>query len=184
MKKVDNGYCENYYLTEDGKIYNSNTNKFREADKSKRFALKTKDGKVKKVSLKVLYKMVYGKNYCIDEIADLSEEKWREIENTDGMYFVSNKGRIKSYKGYKTIIMKSNKNKNGYHRLEIVQGGERVMKFVHRLVALSFLPRPDSMDMELHHKDYNKENNSSNNLEWLTMMEHKRKHRERGKMNA
>ena len=184
MIKIENGYKECYYLTEDGMVYNSDTNKYREADKEKRFSLQTIDGKCKKISLKVLYRMVYGKNYCNDEIGDLRGEKWIEIENTDGMYYVSNKGRIKSLKGYNAIVLKANKTKSGYCRLEIVQNGERVAKFVHRLVAVAFLPIPDSIDMELHHKDCNKENNASDNLEWLTMAEHKKKHKERGKSNA
>lgn len=184
MKKIENGYCEYYYLTEDGKIYNSQTKEYKYPDKQRRFALKTLSGTRKKVALKVLYYMVYNKPYCIDEISDLKGEEWKEIDNTNGLYYVSNMGRIKSYNGYKAIVMKANKTKYGYYRLDIVQDGERVSKFVHRLVAIAFLPNPSSIDMELHHKDFNKENNCSDNLEWLTISEHKKKHKERSKKNA
>ena len=184
MRKIENGYCEYYYLTEDGKLYNAQTNEYKDADNNNRFSIKTISGDRKKISLKVLYSKVYNKPYCKDDISDLKGEEWREIDNTKGIYYVSNKGRIKSYNGYKAIVMKQNKTKNGYYRLDIVQDGERVSKLVHRLVGASFLPIPDNIDMELHHKDFNKENNSYDNLEWLTMAEHKKKHRERSKENA
>lgn len=177
MKKVENGYCDYYYLTEDGRLYNSLTDRYKQADQSKRFMLKTLQGERKKVSLKVLYNMVYGKTYCIDDIRDLEGEEWREVQNTQGMYYVSNKGRIKSYTGYKAILMKQRKTSSGYYRVDIVVDGNRVSKLVHRLVGALFLRMPSSMDMELHHIDFNKENNCSNNLEWLTIVEHKKKHR-------
>lgn len=184
MQKVNNGYCEYYYLTEDGRLYNEVTKEYKEADKENRFTLKTLDGVRKKVSLKVLYYKVYGKTYCKDDIRLIEGEKWKEIENTNGMYFVSNMGRIKSYKGYNAIIMKPTRTKDGYYRLDITQDGERVSKFVHRLVAFSFLPIPSKMDMQLHHKDYDKSNNKSDNLEWLTIAEHRKKHKERIKGNV
>lgn len=184
MRKLNNGYCDYYYLTEDGKIYNENTGEYKEPNKDNRFVLMQLDGKRKKTALRVLYKLVYDKPYCKDDICDLEEEKWKEVENTNGLYFVSNKGRIKSYNGYNAIILKATKTRNGYHRIDIVQDGERVSKYVHRLVAIAFLPLPSKVDMELHHKDYNKDNNCSNNLEWLTIAEHKKKHRERIKENA
>ena len=173
MRKLNNGFCEYYYLTEDGKLFNSQTNELKEVDKDRRFSLKMIDGSRKKVSLKTLYRMVYDKPYCNDNICDLKGELWKVIENTDGVYFVSNKGRIKSYSGYDAIILKPHKTKSGYDRLDIVQNGARVSKLIHRLVGASFLPMPESIDMELHHIDFDKNNHCSDNLEWLTKSKHK-----------
>ena len=184
VRKINNGYCDYYYLTEDGRIYNAQTNEYKDADKNNRFTLKKINGKRHKISLKVLYGKIYNRPYCKDDISDLEDEEWREIDNTKGIYYVSNKGRIKSYNGYKAIIMKQNKTNSGYYRLDIMQDGERVSKLVHRLVGASFLPIPDKLDMELHHKDFNKENNYSENLEWLTIAEHKKKHRLRSMSDA
>ena len=184
MQKIKNGYCEYYYLTKDGRVYNEVTNEYKDANKDNRFTLKKEDGTTKKISLKVLYSLVYNRPYCIDDIKDIEGEEWKEIENTNAMYYVSNMGRIKSYKGYRAIILKPTKTKSGYYRVDIIQDGERVSKFVHRLVAVSFLPIPQKMDVEIHHLDYQKENNFYKNLEWLTKAEHRKKHRERIKENA
>ena len=45
-------------------------------------------------------------------------------------------------------------------------------KLIHRLVAAAFLPLPDNIDYQLHHKDFNSLNNSADNLEWLSVSEH------------
>lgn len=50
--------------------------------------------------------MVYNKEFCIDNIENLKDEEWKPIIETDGLYFVSNKGRIKSYHDYKAKILK------------------------------------------------------------------------------
>lgn len=184
MQQINNGYCKFYYLTEDGRVYNAETKQYKEADKEHRFVLKREDGTRKKIALKPLYKMVYNKPYCKDNIRGLEGEKWKEIHNTQGLYYVSNMGRIKSYNGYEAIILKPTVTKSGYHRLDIIQDGMRVSKLVHRLVAASFLPIPNNIDMELHHRDCNKWNNKSENLEWLSIAEHKKKHSERSKENA
>lgn len=184
MQKIKNGYCEYYYLTKDGRVYNEVTDEYKEPNKENRLLIKKEDGTTKKISLKVLYKLVYNKPYCIDDIEDIEGEEWKEIDNTDGMYFVSNMGRIKSYKGYHAIILKPTKTKKGYCRVDIIQDGERVSKFIHRLVANSFLPAPEKIDVEIHHKDSQKDNNFYKNLEYLTKAEHRKKHRERIKENA
>jgi hypothetical protein len=45
--------------------------------------------------------------------------------------------------------------------------GKRYTVFVHRLVALAYLPNPTNAPF-VNHKDFNRENNHVNNLEWVT----------------
>ena len=184
MKRIENNFCDYYYLTEDGTLFNSMNSRYKKADKQHKFILNTLDGDKKRITLKSLYLLVYNRPYCEDDIIDLENEVWKVIDNTNGLYYVSNMGRIKSYKGYKAIIMKPYKTKNGYDRVDIIQDGIRVSKLVHRLVAFAFLPIRSNVDMELHHKDFNKENNTLYNLVWLPKEEHIKKHIERKRENA
>jgi hypothetical protein len=177
LKQINNGYAEKYYLTEDGLIYNDETGKYTKPDSSHRFKLQRTDKSYKKIALKPLYKLVYNKQFCIDKITDLDEEQWKEIAHTDQLYYISNKGRVKSLQGYNAIILKATSTKAGYERLDIIEDGQRQSKLVHRLVAAAFLPPPDNIDMQLHHKDGKTNSNAASNLEWLTPAEHREKHK-------
>lgn len=178
MQQVNNGYCNCYYLTEDGRLYDAAAGQYKEPTKDNRFILKTEDNKTKKIALRSLYKLVYGRPYSKDNIENLDDEVWKEIENTNGVYYVSNLGRVKSYAAYKAKLLKPTITAKGYHRLDIIQEGQRATKLVHRLVAAAFLLPPKNIDMQLHHKDFNKNNNAAANLEWLTVQQHMRKHSE------
>lgn len=68
MIKLNNPYQSYYYLLEDGRIYDSKNNEYVEADKEHKFKLFDIDNHKKTVSLKPLYKSVYGKNFCIDTV--------------------------------------------------------------------------------------------------------------------
>lgn len=178
MQQVNNGYCSCYYLTEDGRLYDAAAGRYKEPTKDNRFILKTEDNKTKKIALRSLYKLVYNRPYSKDNIENLDNEVWQEIENTNGVYYVSNLGRVKSYAAYEAKLLKPTITTKGYQRLDIIQEGQRATKFVHRLVAAAFLLPPKSIDMQLHHKDFNKSNNAAANLEWLTVKQHTRKHLE------
>lgn len=86
-------------------------------------------------------------------------------------------GRIKSYKKYEAILIKPSPNTQ-YERLQIIQDGVVVNKFVHRLVAQCFLEQPKDIDDQLHHIDFNSKNNKANNLVWLSPAEHQKIHNE------
>lgn len=170
-----------YYLCEDGTIYNSETEKTIKPDTKHRFYLWTEAGNKKYISQRKLYRQLYNKEYCITDIDNLKDEQWKEVIGTKGKYFVSNKGRIKSYQRYKAAILKPYTNQGGYLRVDIDIEGSRQSILVHRLVAAAFLPLPERIDLQLHHKDFDKKNNAADNLEWLTAAAHGIKHRERNK---
>lgn len=182
MQAINNGYAEYYLLTEDGKVYNSKTNKYLKPSYRFSYKLQTTEGKTKNVSLKDLYKLVYNKVFCIDEIELLENEQFKEITGTEGKYFISNLGRVKSYVGYEAIILTPTLTPKGYLRLQIIQEGQRLNKFIHCLVAAEWLPQPQNLDVEIHHKDFNKLNNNADNLEYLTKVQHTKKHLERRKI--
>lgn len=168
-----------YYLCEDGTIYNSETEKTVKPDKKHRFYLWTEEGNKKYISQRKLYRQLYNKEYCINNIDNLENEQWKEVIGTKGKYFVSNQGRIKSYQRYKAAILKPYTNQGGYLRVDIDIEGSRRSVLVHRLVAAAFLSLPERIDLQLHHKDFDKKNNAADNLEWLTATEHGKKHSER-----
>ena len=138
MTEILNGFANYYYLTTDGKVYNQNRNLFLKENSSHIYTLMTTEGKRKNISLKRLYKLVYNKNFVIDNIKNLDGEEWREIAETNRNYYVSNKGRIKSYLGYYAKLLKPSITKKGYERLQIIQEGKIVNKYVHVLVATAF----------------------------------------------
>lgn len=92
------------------------------------------------------------------------EEIWKDIKGYDGIYQVSNKGRVKSFvKGEK--VMSPTDNGNGYKIVGL--GGRRNKKnhYVHRLVAEAFL-KNEKCYREVNHIDENTANNNLGNLEW------------------
>ena len=78
-------------------------------------------------------------------------------------------------------MLKPYVNQSNYDRVDITQLGKRRSVLVHRLVAGAFLPLPDRLDMQLHHKDFDKHNNAAENLEWLNAADHTKIHAERSK---
>lgn len=80
MKQVNNGYKEIYYLTKEGTIYNKEKDIIISPNNKRQFNLITTDNKRKTISLKTLYRLVYNKEYCKDNIEDLEGELWRPID--------------------------------------------------------------------------------------------------------
>ena len=98
------------------------------------------------------------------------EEIWKDIEGYEGLYQISNLGRVKSLGNthYKTTrILVVYKNKNGYCGINLCKKGKVTKYRIHRLVATAFIPNPNNYP-EVNHKDENKSNNRVDNLEWCT----------------
>lgn len=97
------------------------------------------------------------------------KEVWKNIFGYEGLYQVSNLGRVKSfvlYHGTNERILKPYHNKDGYLEIGLTKDNKRTHFLIHRLVALHFIPNDDLFKTEINHKDENKENNNVNNLEW------------------
>ena len=95
-------------------------------------------------------------------------EIWRPIKGYEGLYEVSNLGRIKSLKFGKERIMKLGTNSCGYLHIGLYKNGKRKIFLVHRLVMEAFTLNTDNLPF-INHKDENKQNNNVNNLEWCTV---------------
>lgn len=96
-------------------------------------------------------------------------EIWRDVKGYEGLYQVSNLGKIKSKNG----ILHLNTNTYGYKHITLSKGNTRKTVVVHKLVATAFVANPLNKP-QVNHKDGNKENNTANNLEWVTQTENNR----------
>lgn len=101
-------------------------------------------------------------------------EIWKDINGYEGLYQVSNMGNIKSFKKWKRArmpdeyILKPHISNNGYCQVTLYKDKTRHKFLVHRLVAVAFVDNPNGYP-HINHKDENKLNNSSDNLEWCTV---------------
>ena len=92
-------------------------------------------------------------------------EIWKPIKGYEGLYEVSNFGRIKSLKFGKERIIKGSKDKYGYLQVGLSKNNKSKTFKVHRLVAEAFIDNTDNLP-QVNHKDENPSNNVVSNLEW------------------
>lgn len=108
-------------------------------------------------------------------------EIWKDIQGYEGLYQVSNLGRVKSlgrfidrlvYGNYwqEERILKPNKTKYGYLIVELRKNKKPKYFTVHRLVAMTFISNPENKP-QIDHINADKTNNSVNNLRWVTAKE-------------
>lgn len=104
------------------------------------------------------------------DLAPLLNEEFRDIVGYEGLYQISNYGRVKSLKirnsvniHNQTKILKQCESKFGYYIVNLSNKSQRV----HRLVALTFIPNLENYYC-VNHIDGNKHNNKVDNLEWCT----------------
>lgn len=93
-------------------------------------------------------------------------ESWRPILGYEGLYEVSNLGRVRRVK-----IITPTRKKHGYMQISLVdRNGVRKSFRLHRIVATAFVPNPEGKP-QVNHRDENPENNRASNLEWATAEE-------------
>jgi len=97
-------------------------------------------------------------------------EIWKDILNYNGIYQISNIGRVKSYKNNKITILKNYTNNKGYPEVNLKYNSKKKHLMIHRLIAIYFIDNPENLP-EVNHKDGNKLNYKINNLEWCTHAE-------------
>lgn len=108
------------------------------------------------------------------------EEVWRDIKGYEGLYQVSNLGRVRSLdrtiirsngiKNHRKQVILKPKDKNHYYFVNLMNAGKGKTCLIHRLVAEAFIPNPENKP-EVDHIDTDKTNNKVNNLRWVTKKE-------------
>ena len=99
------------------------------------------------------------------------KEYWKDIEGYEGLYQISNVGRVKSL--YSGKVLKEVKTTNGYLSIRLYKNGISHRFSIHRLVAKAFIPNHENKP-EVNHIDEDKTNNKVSNLEWNTRLENMR----------
>lgn len=110
----------------------------------------------------------------------MEKEIWKDIPRYEGLYQVSNKGRIRSLTHYarnnkdggmrliEGMILSPFVTPTGYMQVLLSKGKDiRKKHYVHRLVATAFLSNKDNLS-DVNHIDGDKNNNSIGNLEWCS----------------
>ena len=115
----------------------------------------------------------------------IAPELWKPVVDYEGLYEVSNYGRIRSLDKHANqtntgprrinrttfyhgkILKPFTFSKTGYLGIELNHNSIAKKHLVHRLVAAAFIPNPNNLP-QVNHKDENKSNNHVDNLEWCT----------------
>lgn len=107
-------------------------------------------------------------------------EIWKDVKGYEGLYVVSNLGRVKSIeryvKGRGNGLHKAGGgfmklfNRSKYIGVTLCKCNKAIQFYLHRIVADAFIPNPEG-NKEVNHIDGNKHNNKVSNLEWVSHSE-------------
>lgn len=111
----------------------------------------------------------------------MEEEIWKDIPGYEGLYQVSDQGRVRSldrivahsrygFQSLKGRILRQHKNGDGYFQIGLNKDSHRKRYRTHRLVAQTFIPNPNSKP-EVDHINTKRDDNRIENLRWATLKE-------------
>lgn len=113
----------------------------------------------------------------------VDSEEWVSVKGYEGLYEVSNKGRVRSLDRTEVIagrhpepFIRKRKGtilsprQGPYLNINLCKDGKKRNVLIHRLVAVHFCPNPDNKP-EVNHLDEDKHNNCSSNLVWCSSSE-------------
>lgn len=103
-------------------------------------------------------------------LENLPHEEWRDVVGYEGLYQVSNYGRVKSFYYCREMIRKIRRDEKGYATIDLVKNRRQKSLSVHIIVAKAFIENPKNK-REVNHRIADKENNCVFNLEWATRLE-------------
>ena len=98
-------------------------------------------------------------------------ENWGYVPGYEGLYMVSDQGRVFGLR--RGRVLHARRRHLGYMDVALSKDGRVTRHFIHRLVALVFVPNPDNKP-QINHIDGNRWNARAVNLEWVTASENQR----------
>lgn len=135
-------------------------------------SMTTDDAELKAKIDAAYFTIMEDKNIWLS-LNDLPHETWKPISDYEGLYEISNYGRVKTlFKGVSKIRKQVFSNP-GYFGLVLYKNNFPQSARIHVLVAQAFVPNPENKPV-VNHKDANRRNNQVSNLEWVTQLENKK----------